>query len=55
MGIVCHFLGVARASDKIFIISSEFHLSYLEPLFAVTKTVGSPGKVDSLRLAYVII
>jgi len=33
---------------KIFINSSEFHLSYLEPLFAVTKTIGSPGKTDSL-------
>jgi len=35
VGVVCLFLGVARASDKIFIISSIFSISYMEPLFVV--------------------
>jgi len=33
---------------KIFIITSIFYISYMEPLFVVAKIIGSPGKNDSL-------
>jgi len=46
--VVCLFSGAQELLIEIFIIPSEFHISYLEPLFAVTKTIGSPGKTDSL-------
>jgi len=48
LGVVCPFLGVVRASDKIFIISSIFYISYTEPLFVAAKIIASPGKNDSL-------
>jgi len=42
------FLGSRELMIKIIIISSEFYLSYLEPLFAATKTIGTPDKTVSL-------
>jgi len=41
-------VGVVRASDKKFIITSRFYISYMEPLFIVAKIIGSPGRNDSL-------
>jgi len=39
----CFVWVVRRASDKLFIITSIFFISYMEPLFSVPKTVGLRG------------
>ena len=33
---------------KIFMITSRFYVSHIEPLFNVAKIIGSPGRNDSL-------
>ena len=50
MGFVCHFSGVARASDKNInnYCTSGFYISHMEPLFVAAKIIGSPGKIGSL-------
>jgi len=40
---------------KIFIITSGFYISYIEPLFVVARIIGSPGKNDSLIFSFKII
>jgi len=47
LGVVGHFYGVVRASDKN-IHNSRYYISYMEQLFVVVKIIGSPGKNDSL-------
>jgi len=38
-----------RASDKIFIITSTFYISYMEAVFVIAKIIGSPSKIDRLK------
>jgi len=45
-GLFAFFWELQKLLIKIFIIFSTFYISHIEPLFAVTKTTGSPGKND---------
>jgi len=43
------FTGLRELLIKIFIISYTFHILYMETLFVVARTIGSPGKNDNLH------
>jgi len=41
--VVCFFLRSRELFINIFIITSTFYISYIEPLFVVVKIIGLPG------------
>jgi len=50
VGVVCLFSGVARASNKILIMTSRFYVSYMKTIFVGAKIIRLPGKNYSLLL-----